>query len=63
MPTEDELKAALGGAVKQLEAVADKCDRWAEQSQSGGWSTHQVHDNRRTADSCRRIAARLRASL
>lgn len=33
--------------------LADLLDGWAEQSMSGGWSTHQVEANRQTADMCR----------
>ena len=25
-----------------LEAIAEQLDRWAAESKSGGWSTHQV---------------------
>lgn len=59
------------GAVKQfvvadailfLDTLADRLDRWASQSQSGGWSTHQVSANTAAADECRRMAARLRSA-
>lgn len=43
--------------IAELEAAADQCDRWAKQSQSGGWSTHQVEANTKLADRLRRVAA------
>ena len=57
---------ALGFAVSDtllfLDSLADRLDKWATESQSGGWSTHQVSANRSAADDCRRTAARLRAA-
>ncbi len=48
---------ALEQAVQLLRDTADLCDRWAEESKSGGWSTHQVDENRATADNLRRQAS------
>lgn len=36
---------------------ADLLDRWAQQSITGGWSTHQVDPMRERADELRRKAA------
>ncbi len=46
-----------------LDGVAMRLDSWAEQSRSGGWSTHQVAENIEVANDCRRSAANLRAAL
>lgn len=46
-----------------LEGLADRLDRWAEESMGYGWSTHQVSANREAANDCRRQAARLRAEI
>jgi 3-methyladenine DNA glycosylase AlkC len=46
--------------IEFLENAANQLDGWAAESQSGGWSTHQVERNRRLADECRRMAAGLR---
>jgi hypothetical protein len=43
--------------------LADKLDRWATESREGGWSTHQVEENRSTAIDCRRYAASILAAL
>jgi hypothetical protein len=34
-------------AADFLDAMASQLDRWAQQSELGGWSTHQVDGNRR----------------
>jgi hypothetical protein len=46
--------AALRGG---LHKAAIQCDRWAEQSVRGSWSTHQVEPNRRLATELRTILA------
>jgi hypothetical protein len=51
---------ALSRHIKFLEDLANTLDDWAKQTMSGGWSTHQVEDNRRQADNVRREAAALR---
>lgn len=51
---------ALLGAADYLDELANVMDRWAVQSESGGWSTHQVKANRGAANDCRRKAAQLR---
>jgi hypothetical protein len=33
-----------------LREVANQLDRWARESESGGWSTHQVNPQRQLAD-------------
>lgn len=45
-----------------LEGMAVRLDNWAEQSKTGGWSTHQVEANRNAADDCRRMAATISAA-
>lgn len=42
-----------------LMKMADDLDQWADQSQRGGWSTHQVEANRATAGKMREQAAKL----
>lgn len=49
-----DLLAACEQSEADAIAVADQLDRWALQSQTGGWSTHQV-------DPMRRLAANIRA--
>jgi hypothetical protein len=55
-----DIVAAKDARIAELEAVilsaADTCDKWAEQSQAGAWSTHQVSENHSLADSLRRAA-------
>jgi hypothetical protein len=46
-----------------FDTLANKLDRWATESRQDGWSTHQVEENRRTADDCRRYAASIRSAL
>ncbi|WP_454627005.1 hypothetical protein [Bradyrhizobium cenepequi] len=53
----------VADAASYLSALADQLDAWAEESKNGGWSTHQVQANIATANSCRRVAARLRSAL
>ena len=53
--TRDELIAVI-------EAEADQLDQWADESRSGGWSTHQVTPMRQRADELRRIATRAKRS-
>lgn len=56
-------EAALTTALSRVEALettliaaANTCDKWAEESHSGGWSTHQVDANKKLADDLRRQA-------
>lgn len=58
-----KLGGAVADAAAYLSSIADQLDAWAEESRTGGWSTHQVKANIDLANSCRRMAARLRASL
>lgn len=55
--------AAIANQIGFLEQMADVLDGWANQSKSGGWSTHQVNANEAYANTCRREAAKLRAML
>ena len=56
-------QAKISAAIGFLEALADRLDGWAMQSRSGGWSTHQVAENNKTADECRRMVASLKSAL
>lgn len=42
-----------------LNSLADVCDKWAEENQTGGWSTHHVKANHTAADAARRSASAL----
>ena len=35
---------------EMLVKAAKQCERWAEESREGSWSTHQVDANRRLAE-------------
>lgn len=59
----DKLGSVVADAAGYLSTLADQLDAWAEESKTGGWSTHQVQANINAANSCRRMAARLRAAL
>lgn len=54
---------SLEHCAKLFDTLAVKLDRWAAESRSGGWSTHQVDENRKTADDCRRYASQIREAL
>lgn len=54
---------SLEHCAKLFDTLAVKIDRWATESQYGGWSTHQVQQNKATADDCRRYAAHIRRAL
>jgi hypothetical protein len=57
--TTDAQKIEL--AVAFLDSMAERLDRWAVHSSTGGWSTHQVAANIEDANDCRRIAGQIRA--
>ena len=59
----DKLVAMLENSIDELNTAADTCDRWAEQSKSGKWSTHQVEANTCLANSLRRSASIARILL
>lgn len=59
----DDLLKEARALLAATDEAADTCDRWAEESRSGGWSTHQVKANRELADTLRRKGAKLRAAL
>jgi hypothetical protein len=48
--------------IEFVELVAVRCDLWAQQSETYGWSTHQVEDNRHLAEQCRRSGETARAA-
>lgn len=49
-----QLHRELNDSIKAVESVARQLDDWANESQRGGWSTHQVDPMRRLADILRR---------
>jgi hypothetical protein len=49
--------------IAVLEDAAWHCDKWAKESESGGWSTHQVDANRKLADHLRREIAEAKQEL
>lgn len=49
----------MNNTAEFLMQLADTLDGWARDSQQGGWSTHQVEANRKKANECRTVAARL----
>lgn len=54
---------AIADAAAYLSTLAEQLDKWAEESRTGGWSTHQVTGNTAMADSCRRMADKLRRTI
>lgn len=50
-------------AITFLDEMADRLDRWADETIAGSWSTHQVSANREASSDCRRVAAKLRRSI
>lgn len=46
-----------------LLSSADQCDKWAQESVRGGWSTHQVDANRKMADQLRLESDRLKKEI
>jgi hypothetical protein len=59
----EKLRRKLNDTAQFLDVMANTLDEWAEQSRSGGWSTHQVEANRSRANECRRQAAHIRSIL
>lgn len=52
----EEAEADKARLSEALLSAANQCDRWADESRNGGWSTHQVAANRKLADTLRRAA-------
>lgn len=50
----------ITSTIQFLDELADRLDRWADETLAGSWSTHQVEANRAAASDCRRQAAQLR---
>lgn len=59
----DTLLGIIKIAISDKERDADQLDQWANQSERGGWSTHQVEPMRKQADKLRREAYTLRQDL
>lgn len=53
----------LREAIKLLEEEAVQLDRWADESLSGGWSTHQVKPMRKRAEFLRNKVNALRVQV
>lgn len=53
LPNTPELIAA--GLIAALKAQAAQLRKWAVESESGGWSTHQTDPMRREADNIDRV--------
>lgn len=45
--------------IEFLLSLANRLDRWADETRYYGWNTHQVEANRGAANECRRQAANL----
>ena len=58
-----DLLQELRQEAELLDRFAARCDAWADESERGGWSTHQVKANRAMADECRRRAAGIRETI
>jgi len=54
---------SLEHCAKLFDTLAQTMDRWATESQTGGWSTHQVDENIKRANDCRRYAAQIRSAV
>lgn len=54
---QDNTRYTIAELRNALFDAATQCDKWAEESIIGGWSTHQVKANRDMADNLRRIAS------
>lgn len=59
----ERLRNVVRSSVGTISAMADQLDEWAQQSRTGGWSTHQVDPMIRKANELRQQAARLRLSI
>lgn len=59
----ERLREAVGILSGAVLDAATACARWAEQSETGGWSTHQVEANRRLATDLTVRAGRARAAI
>lgn len=58
-----KLYVSIEATALFLDSLANRLDGWARDSQSYGWSTHQVSANVSAANDCRRMAAEARAAL
>lgn len=55
----ERLRNMVRSSVGTISAMAHQLDEWAQESRTGGWSTHQVDPMTRKADDLRRQAAQL----
>jgi hypothetical protein len=58
MSEEFELRKRISELEEQLRKTAEQLRRWANESLTGGWSTHQVDPMRRYADKIDEIVYR-----
>lgn len=56
----NEKESTVQETIDFLNELANRLENWANESRTGGWSTHQVDANRKAADDCRREAARVK---
>lgn len=56
-------REVLEASAKAFDEMADQLQDWANQSRSGGWSTHQVTENLDWEFKCRRRAGEIRRHL
>lgn len=59
----ERLRNIVRSSTGTLSAMADQLDRWAQESRTGGWSTHQVDPMIRKANDLRRQAAQFRLAV
>jgi hypothetical protein len=59
----ESMLRSLEQCAKLFDVLASTMERWATESREGGWSTHQVSENRVRAADCRRYAATIRSAI
>lgn len=59
----ETLIAMIISAINDKDRDANQLDQWANESERGGWSTHQVEPMRKLADRLRREASQMRRDV
>lgn len=59
----ERLRNVIRTSIGTVSAMADQLDQWAQESRTGGWSTHQVDPMTRKANDLRRQAAQFRMAI
>lgn len=59
----ETLIAMIVNVINDKERDANQLDQWANESERGGWSTHQVEPMRKLADRLRREASQMRRDV